>query len=209
MVRFPEATIYRAESSAKTWRERSDFSSCDRLDREETGAGVSESFCHAKHGRCLYPYNALSHGSSLRIQPPEGPTCGGCGPAVIGAGLVFPVLGNGAQGLGFSATIWAVALAFPGVTASALCLPGPTPPSSVQTACCKALTRQRKLEESSVDPEITGDSHHGFSTSFFVAAKEHMKSKAAQLKGFPLPPDASKAFPQAASAVECSLTYSL
>lgn len=40
-VWFPEATICGAESSAKTWRERSDVSSCDRLDREETGARVS------------------------------------------------------------------------------------------------------------------------------------------------------------------------
>lgn len=40
-VWFPETTICRAESSAKTWRERGDFSSCDRLDREEIGAGVS------------------------------------------------------------------------------------------------------------------------------------------------------------------------
>lgn len=65
----------------------------------------------------------------------------------MGEDLTFPVLGDLAQGVGFSAVIRAVALASPRATASALCLLVPIPlrgiipriwGTGVQVAGCKA-----------------------------------------------------------------------
>lgn len=50
MVWFLKVIICGVESLVKIWRERSDFSLCDRLDREEIGVRVLESFCYVKYG---------------------------------------------------------------------------------------------------------------------------------------------------------------
>lgn len=160
-VRFPETTVCRAESSAKTWRERSDFSSCDRLDRKKTGARVPESLCHAKHGRCLCPSDALSHGPSLCFLPSQRPACRGGWSAVRGKELAVPVLRSSST-VGFMAAI----CSSPGLsraTASALCPLVPIPlrchPAPIGcTACCKALTPLRLWEHVLEGPEVTNHS---------------------------------------------------
>lgn len=53
---------------------------------------------------------------------------------------------------------------------------GRCPVNGVQIASCKALTQQRKTGRIvTVDPEITGDPHHGFSksTSFCGSKRAH------------------------------------
>lgn len=130
----------------------------------------------------------------------------------MGADLVFPVLWDEAQGVGFSAAIWAVALAFPRATASALCLPVPIPLGGVQwmgsrLPPAKLWLSKGKLEGSSrwiqrlqVTPTMAF-----LSLPVFVAAKEHIKSEAAQLEGFPLPPQCLQSF---FSGSQCSGMFS-
>lgn len=50
--------------------------------------------------------------------------------------------------------------------------------TGVWIAYSKALTQQRRQEEPSQWIERSHDSHHGFKSTFFAAAKEHIKSKA-------------------------------
>lgn len=128
----------------------------------------------------------------------------------MGAVLVFPALGN-RLGVGFSAAIWAVARAFPWANARpSACRCRSHPEASrlgSRLPAAKLCLSKGKLEGSSqwiqrllVTPTLAFLSLPGF-----VVAKEHIKSEAAQLEGFPLPP---RCLQGSCSGSQCSRTFS-